>query len=76
MSPALSVAAFALNRAGMEPSMGIEPILTDYETVVIPVDQDGVVLAERIELPMVGCKPTALPLGEASVVASEGIEPS
>ena len=31
--------------------MGIEPILTDYETVVIPVDQDGMVPAEGIEPP-------------------------
>lgn len=31
--------------------MGIEPILTDYETVVIPVDQDGVVPLEGFEPP-------------------------
>lgn len=55
--------------------MGIEPILTDYETVVIPVDQDGVVPAKRFELLMLVCNTSALPLGEAGLVACTGFEP-
>ena len=39
-----------LQRLDLEPLTGVEPVLSDYKTLVLPLDDSGLVAGIRIEL--------------------------